>query len=202
MCSKMLTLWLTSSHNSSCFKLLPYCFRPTAVYFQAQSGAFHFSFNACWYLCWQTICQGVCWFTYNFYANDAPQTTILTDHDLPTVRTLRYTTLSHSPGINLSFGFWVAHPGCLWQEAGQSRISSIVSWIWSSEHLQLLWNNWDHCYHLSTIKNMFNLITYVHPEVKPSRSSIKGHLDAAASASMLASRRIFLAKDCREWSPH
>ena len=56
-------------------------------------------------------------------------------------------------------------------------------------------------YHLSTIKNMLNLITYVHPEVKPSRSSIKGHLDAAASASMLASRRIFLAKDCREWNP-
>jgi len=27
------------------------------------------------------------------------------------------------------------------------------------------------------------------------------HLDAAASASMLASRRIFLAKDCREWNP-
>ena len=57
-------------------------------------------------------------------------------------------------------------------------------------------------HHLSTIKNMFNLITYVNPEVKPSRSSIKGHLDAAASASMLASRRIFLAKDCREWNPY
>jgi len=56
-------------------------------------------------------------------------------------------------------------------------------------------------YHLSTIKNMLNLITFVHTEVKTSRSSIKGHLDAAASASMLASRRIFLAKDCREWNP-
>jgi len=27
-------------------------------------------------------------------------------------------------------------------------------------------------------------------------------LDAAASASMLASRRMFLAKDCREWNPN
>ena len=57
-----------------------------------------------------------------------------------------------------------------------------------------------HC-HLSTIKNMLNLIIYVYPEVEPSRFSIKGHQDAAASACMLASRRIFLSKDCREWNP-
>jgi len=47
-------------------------------------------------------------------------------------------------------------------------------------------------YHLSTIKNMLNLIMFVHPEVKTSRSSIKGHLDAATSASsMLTSRKVF-----------
>ena len=54
-------------------------------------------------------------------------------------------------------------------------------------------------YQLSTVKNILNLIMFVHLEV---RSAIKGHLDAAASASMLASRRIFLAKDCREWNPN
>jgi len=49
-----------------------------------------------------------------------------------------------------------------------------------------------------TDKTSFNT---EHPEVKPSRSAIKGHLDATASASMLASRRIFLAKECKEWNP-
>ena len=40
-------------------------------------------------------------------------------------------------------------------------------------------------YQLSTIKNVLNLIMFVHLEIKPSRSAIKGHLDAVASASML-----------------
>jgi len=43
------------------------------------------------------------------------------------------------------------------------------------------------------------LIMFVHLEVKLSRSTIKGHLDAVASAGMLVS---ILAKDCKEWSPN
>ena len=57
-------------------------------------------------------------------------------------------------------------------------------------------------YQPSTVTNLLNLLTFVHPVVKPSRSAIKKLLDAAASASMLASRRIFLVKDCREWNPN
>ena len=55
-------------------------------------------------------------------------------------------------------------------------------------------------YQPSTVTNLLNLLTFVHPVVKPSRSAIKKLLDTAASVSMLASRRIFLAKDCREWN--
>ena len=55
-------------------------------------------------------------------------------------------------------------------------------------------------YQLSTIKNLLNLLKFVHPELSTSKSSIKKCLDDAASASMLASRRIFLARDCKEWT--
>ena len=46
-------------------------------------------------------------------------------------------------------------------------------------------------YQLSTIKNLLNLLNFVHPEVSTSKSTIKKCLDDAASASIMASRRIF-----------
>ena len=54
----------------------------------------------------------------------------------------------------------------------------------------------DH-YQLSTVKNILYLLTFVYPVLSISKSSIKECLDDAASASILASRRIFLAKDCK-----
>ena len=46
---------------------------------------------------------------------------------------------------------------------------------------------------------LLNLLNFVHPEVSTSKSSIKKCLDDAASASIMASRRIFLVRECKEW---
>ena len=54
-------------------------------------------------------------------------------------------------------------------------------------------------YQLSTIKNLLNLLNFVHPELRTSKSIIKKCLDDAASAITMASRRIFLARECNEW---
>jgi len=113
---------------------------------QAQSDPFHFSFNAYWYFCWQTICQGVCWFTkflWKWYT--LGNHSIWSSDHLLLSKTLWYTTLS----VHLSLSWSLP---VLWilcsisrQETGQSGISTIVSWTWLTEHLQLLWNSWDIC---------------------------------------------------------
>ena len=145
----------------------------------------------------------------NFYANDAPQATIPSDlitsyrpdiviynTKCPSIALLELTCpLDSSQHI----------------QAARDRKQNKV------EYLQLL-AEFDHLnisnyydtieisvlghYQPSTVTNLLNLLTFVHPVVKPSRSAIKKLLDTAASASMLASRRIFLVKDCREWNPN
>ena len=66
---------------------------------------------------------------------------------LPTVQILWSTkprvSICHSLElINLSYGLRTAHPGWKLKKCG---ISAIVSWIWPTEHLQLLWHDWDNC---------------------------------------------------------
>ena len=60
------------------FKLLPYCFRPTAVHFQAQSGLFHFGSMLTDIFTDKPFVK-VCADLPNFFANDTPQTTIPSD---------------------------------------------------------------------------------------------------------------------------
>ena len=49
-------------------------------------------------------------------------------------------------------------------------------------------------------KHLLKLIAFTNPELKISRGAIKDWLDsAAAAASISASRRIFLARNCKEW---
>ena len=54
-------------------------------------------------------------------------------------------------------------------------------------------------YQVSSIKNLLNLLKSVHPDIDSPKSAVKNWLDDAAFASISASQRIFLARNCKEW---
>ena len=56
-------------------------------------------------------------------------------------------------------------------------------------------------YQPSTVKDMLKLLAFVNPDFETSRSAIKAWLDSAAAASISASQRIFLSRNCKEWCP-
>jgi len=49
------------------------------------------------------------------------------------------------------------------------------------------------------IWNMISLLNFVLPDTKVSKPVIKDWQDAAAFASISASQRIFLARNCKDW---
>ena len=49
-------------------------------------------------------------------------------------------------------------------------------------------------YQVSSIKNLLNLLKFVHPDIDSPKSAVKNWLDDAAFASISASQRIFLAR--------
>ena len=144
----------------------------------------------------------------NFYADDAPQATIPTDHIITSYRPDIVIYNSQCPSISI-LELTCRLDSAQHIQAARSRKQN------KAEYLQLLAefdclnipNYYDTIeitvlghYQLSTIKNLLNLLKFVHPDVTTTKSSIKECLDNAASASMLASRRIFLARDCKEWN--
>ena len=54
-------------------------------------------------------------------------------------------------------------------------------------------------FQVSSIKNLSSLLNFVQADIRISKHIIKEWLDAAASASISASQRIFLARNCTEW---
>ena len=54
-------------------------------------------------------------------------------------------------------------------------------------------------FEVSSIKNLSNLLDFVQSDFRISRSAIRDWLGAAASASISASQRIFLSRNCKEW---
>ena len=54
-------------------------------------------------------------------------------------------------------------------------------------------------YQVSCVKNLCNLLKFVQTDLIVSKSAIRNWLDAAAFASISASQRIFLARNCKEW---
>ena len=59
-------------------------------------------------------------------------------------------------------------------------------------------------YQVSSIQNLVNLFRFILPELTTSKSGIRSWLHAyeAASASISASQRIFMARQCKEWCPN
>ena len=57
-------------------------------------------------------------------------------------------------------------------------------------------------FQVSSIKNLSSLLNFVQADIRISKHIIKEWLDAAASASISASQRIFLARNCTEWCTH
>ena len=57
-------------------------------------------------------------------------------------------------------------------------------------------------YQVSSIQNLVNLFRFILPELNTSKSGIRSWLDEAASASISASQRIFMARQCKEWCPN
>ena len=57
----------------------------------------------------------------------------------------------------------------------------------------------DH-FEMSLVRNFLNLLNFVHDDLMIPRGVIRDWLDATAFASISASQRIFLARNCREWS--
>ena len=53
-------------------------------------------------------------------------------------------------------------------------------------------------YQVSSIKNLLNLLKFVHPDIDSPKSAVKNWLDDAAFASISASQRIFLARNCTQ----
>ena len=56
-------------------------------------------------------------------------------------------------------------------------------------------------YQPSIVKDMLKLLAFVNPDFETSRSAIKAWLDSAAAASISASQRIFLSRNCKKWCP-
>ena len=54
-------------------------------------------------------------------------------------------------------------------------------------------------FEMSLVRNFLNLLNFVHDDLMIPRGVIRDWLDAAAFASISASQRIFLARNCREW---
>ena len=54
-------------------------------------------------------------------------------------------------------------------------------------------------FQVSSIKNLSRLLNFVQADIRISKHIIKEWLDAAASASISVSQRIFLARNCTEW---
>ena len=133
----------------------------------------------------------------NFYANNAPQTTILSNILVTPYRPDILIFNTKCPSFCL---LELTHPLDSPQhiQATRDRKQSKV------EYLQLLadfdrlkiGNYYDTIeisvlvhYQPSTVKNLFKI----------SRSVVKDCLDSAAAASICASQRIFLARNCNEW---
>ena len=58
-------------------------------------------------------------------------------------------------------------------------------------------------YQFSSIQNLVNLFRFILPELNTSKSGIRSwRLDEAASASISASQRIFMVRQCKEWCPN
>ena len=57
-------------------------------------------------------------------------------------------------------------------------------------------------YQVSSIQNLVNLFRFILPELNTSKSGIRSWLDEAASASISASQRIFMVRQCKEWCPN
>ena len=56
-------------------------------------------------------------------------------------------------------------------------------------------------YYPFCIKNLWNLLHFIHQDISVSRETIRQLLDDASRKCIAASQRIFMARDCCEWSP-
>ena len=56
-------------------------------------------------------------------------------------------------------------------------------------------------YHPSCVKNLWNLLHFVHQDILVSKAALRKILDSALQKCIIASQRIFMARDCREWFP-
>ena len=143
----------------------------------------------------------------NFYADGSPQTTIPTDLLIITYHPDIVIYNSQSPTITL-LELTCPLDSAQHIQAARNRKQNKV------EYLQLLAEFDRHNipyhyetieisvlghYQLSTIKNLLNLLNFVHPEVSTSKSIIKKYLDDAASASKMTSRKSFLVREFKEW---
>ena len=56
-------------------------------------------------------------------------------------------------------------------------------------------------YHPSSVKNLWNLLHFVHQDILVSKAALRKVLDSALQKCITASQRIFMARDCCEWFP-
>jgi len=143
----------------------------------------------------------------NFYANNAPQTTIPADVLVTPYRPdiVIFNTKCQSICL-LELTCPLDSPQHI--QAARDRKQSKVEYIQLlAEFDRLKIRNYYETieisvlghYQPSTAKHLLKLIAFTNPELKISRGAIKDWLDSAAAASISASRRIFLARNCKEW---
>jgi len=56
-------------------------------------------------------------------------------------------------------------------------------------------------YHSFCVKNLLNLLQYVHQDLQVSKAAAWKILDSSSRKCITASQRIFMARDCCEWFP-
>ena len=56
-------------------------------------------------------------------------------------------------------------------------------------------------YQKSSVKNILNVLHFIHSDLSPAKVSVRQMLDTAAMKCISASQRIFMSRKCSEWFP-
>ena len=56
-------------------------------------------------------------------------------------------------------------------------------------------------YQKSSVKNVLNVLHFIHSDLSPAKAVVRQMLDTAAMKCISASQRIFMSRKCSEWFP-
>ena len=56
-------------------------------------------------------------------------------------------------------------------------------------------------YQKSSVKNVLNVLHFIHSDLSPAKAGVRQMLDTAAMKCISASQRIFMSRKCSEWFP-